>query len=38
MLIEAVNKLYGDSKDKKYVKIVDMMMMRARGALDELNE
>ena len=38
MLVEAVNKLYGDSKDKKYVKIVDMIMMRVRGALAKLNE
>ena len=38
MLIESVNKLYGSNKDKKYIKIVDMMMMRMRGALSELNE
>lgn len=38
MLIESVDKLYGTNKDKKYVKLVDMIMMRIRGALDKLNE
>ena len=38
MLIESINKLYGNNKDKKYIKIVDMIMMRIRGALSEFNK
>ena len=33
MLVQAVNVLYGDKKQLKYIKIVDMLMMRVRGAL-----
>ena len=38
MIAQAVDLLYGDPKDKKYTKIVDMLMMRIRGALQALND
>ena len=38
MLVSAVDALYGDSKDYKYIKIVDMIMLRIRGALSQLND
>ena len=38
MLIESVNALYGDSKEEKYVKIVNLIMLRVRGALQKLAE
>ena len=38
MLTQAVDVIYGDEKQKKYIKIVDMLMLRIRGALQKLNE
>ena len=38
MIVEAVNTLYGDNKDEKYIKIVNLIMMRVRGALAELSK
>lgn len=38
MLIESVNALYGDSKEEKYVKIVNLIMLRVRGALQKFAE
>lgn len=33
MLVDSIKTLYGTNKDLKYVKIVDMIMLRIRGAL-----
>lgn len=38
MLEQAISALYGDQKQKKYIKIVDMLMLRIRGALQKLYE
>jgi len=37
MISEAVVALYGNNTDKKYIKIVDLIMLRIRGALEKLN-
>ena len=33
MVIESVNVLYGDNTEEKYIKIVNLIMLRVRGAL-----
>ena len=38
MVIESVNVLYGDNTEEKYIKIVNLIMLRVRGALSQLAE
>ena len=38
MLVASTEALYGDNKDEKYVKIVNLIMQRVREALAQLND